>query len=528
MHSAEACISQAPVEHSPGLALPPSRETDIESLRYPDRKVGSFQYSGLPAPAFSQPWPSSLQSTISDVAYDLASPVRDRLQLHGPSQPGTEFSLNPKGIQQNPKQRFSQQASNLTRVRISSSSPIVWNLWTNFSDQMLPFSSVLQQLRSSEFCTEHSERFLNQFAATTLVRYMSCLLQFLQLCVIMHVNVNDLSEAVLADLLISGALARRADGSGPKCSITIKSLRWAHKQLGVHAFGCAFGALVASFEKQTFESDRKESLLYPVFVLMTWERRILQSNTPLKEVIILGGFLLLCWSGLRFSDLQRCRLSTWQLDSTSLRGLTWRAKTCNSSTPFGVVTSGLLSKGTWTWIHKFLSTLDKLYADENPDDIDFAMPTFGNQDTPIVPFDAMTYAEALFYIRFYMALPWSQQGVPASLNTKSYSVHGLKATILSWAAQANLPETDRRIHGKHRPAQASVQLYSRDDFLGSLRVQTALIEQITNGWRPVTPLGRGGQIPMIEPSFVLEQFKKDRDCPEWNFFGLTRHPASNI
>ena len=60
MHHAEACISRAPVEHSPGLALPPSR------------KMGSFQYSGLPAPVFSQPLPSSLQSTISDVAYDLA------------------------------------------------------------------------------------------------------------------------------------------------------------------------------------------------------------------------------------------------------------------------------------------------------------------------------------------------------------------------------------------------------------------------------------------------------------------------
>ena len=34
-----------PVVHSPG-------ETDIEPLRYPDREVGSFQYSGLPAPAF--------------------------------------------------------------------------------------------------------------------------------------------------------------------------------------------------------------------------------------------------------------------------------------------------------------------------------------------------------------------------------------------------------------------------------------------------------------------------------------------
>ena len=518
MDRAEVCSRRNPVEYSPGLALPQSRETSIESLRYPDLKVGSSQSSGLPAPAFSQPLPFSLQSRDLDAATDLGHPVHEVIQMQGLSTASMAFNLTSKGCPPNPQQRFSNQASNLTRVRISSSSPIVWNLWENFSDQMHPFSSVLQQLRSSEFCTEHSERFLNQFAAATLVRYMSCLLQFLQLCVIMHVNVDDLSEALLADLLISGALARRADGSGPKCSVTIKSLRWAHKQLGVHAFGCAFGALVASFEKQKFETDRKESLPYPAFVLMKWERRILQSNTPLKEVIILGGFLLLCWSGLRFSDLQRCRLSTWQLDSTSLRGLTWRAKTCNSSTPFGVVTSGLLSKGSWTWIHKFLSTLDELYAAESPDDIDFALPSFGNQDTPQVPFDAMTYAEALFYIRYYMTLPWSQQSVPASLNTKSYSVHGLKATILSWAAQANLPETDRRIHGKHRPAQASVQLYSRDDILGSLRVQTALIQQIANGWRPVTPLGRGGQVPMTEPSFVLEQFKKDRDCPDWIFF----------
>ena len=97
MHHAEACISRAPVEHSPGLALPPSRETDIESLQYPDRKMGSFQYSGLPAPVFSQPLPSSLQSTISDVAYDLAPPVSDSLHLHGPSTPSPEFRLNPSG-----------------------------------------------------------------------------------------------------------------------------------------------------------------------------------------------------------------------------------------------------------------------------------------------------------------------------------------------------------------------------------------------------------------------------------------------
>ena len=64
----------------------------------------------------------------------------------------------------------------------------------------------------------------------------------------------------------------------------------------------------------------------------------------------------------------------------------------------------------------------------------------------------------------------------------------------------------------------SVQLYSRDDILGSLRVQAELISRASQGWRPVTPLSRGGQLPLIEPQFTLEKFKKDVDVTEWKFF----------
>ena len=106
---------------------------------------------------------------------------------------------------------------------------------------------------------------------------------------------------------------------------------------------------------------------------------------------------MLCWSGLRFSDIQRSKLSSWQIDSQTLRGL--------------------------TWFH-------------------------------------LRYAEVLYYVRHYMTLPWSFQQSQMPINASSYSIHGLKTTILSWAAQANLPESDRRLHGKHRPAQMSVQLYS--------------------------------------------------------------------
>ena len=192
---------------------------------------------------------------------------------------------------------------------------------------------------------------------------------------------------------------------------------------------------------------------------------------------------------LRFSDLQKSHLSSWQLDDHTLRGLTWRAKTCNTATPFGILLSGLLSCGSLTWVHRYLQALDKLYSRDSLDLIDFAIPAFDSQGVPVQPYDAMTYAEALYYLRFYLSLPWSSQGSQIDLDTSSYSVHGLKATVLSWAAQANLPEEDRRIHGKHKPAQLSVQLYSRDDILGSIRVQTALISQIVQGWAPSHSFG---------------------------------------
>ena len=500
------------VQHSSGLPRPANFESNIESLRYPNVSQHDDMAKGLPAPAFSQPTP---RSCIRD------DPLEEQPQdpiWQGNPVPGTKSKTQsaPK-ISKMLGPTQSSNASNLTRIRIASQSPVVWKLWTQFSAALREHSEVLEQMQSSAFPDEHASRLLNQFAATTLVRYMTCILQFVQLCRDMQVSLSTLTEAILADLLVCGSLARRSDGSGPK-SVTIKALRWACKSLGVQHFRHAYGHLISSFEKQKIPSDRRESLPFPLYIIMKWERRILQSQASHKEVIILGGLLMLCWSGLRFSDLQRSHLASWQLDPLSLRGLTWRAKTCSTATPFGILLSGLLSQGSWTWMMKFLKTLDDLYATQEASEIDFALPAFHNQDDPIIPFEAMTYAEALYYLRYYMTLPWSHQNAPLQVDASSYSVHSLKATVLSWAAQANLPEEDRRVHGKHKPAQMSVQLYSRDDILGSLRVQSELISRASQGWRPVTPLSRGGQLPLIEPQFTLEKFKKNIDIPEWKIF----------
>ena len=511
---------QCPVQTSTpigGLQRPIPREQSIGSLQYPGIARHSNRLEGLPAPKFSQPVPSSLTQQSGIGGNDMNSNAGHFQQvMHG----SDRFRTPPPELYapQKPVFRHSQRASALTRVRLACQSPIVWKLWLQLATALQDFSEVLQQLNLSKFQDEHAERFLNQFAATTLVRYASAILQFLQVCRDMQVPLDQLSESSLADLLICGSLARRADGTGPKSSITIKAIRWAFTHLGVKVFACAYGSMITSFSKQKIPSDRKESLPLPLFIIARWERRVLQSQASTKEIIILGGLLLLCWSGLRFSDAQRSQLSTWQLDQTSLRGLTWRAKTCNTSTPFGVTLAGILSHGSLTWVHRFLLTLESVYEGHDSCEIDFTIPAFHQADSPRQPFEAMSYSEALYYIRFYMQLPWSGSPLATQVNSSSYSVHGLKTTLLSWAAQANLPEEDRRLHGKHKASQTSVQLYSRDDIVGSLRLQQALIQKIQQNWRPATPLARGGQLPLTEPQFTLEQFKKALPAIEWHFF----------
>ena len=413
----------------------------------------------------------------------------------------------------------------ISRVRLAATSSIVIQLWLSFESAFTPFSQTLQQMRASLNHDEHRNRFLNQFAATTLVRYMTAALQFFRLCQALQLDLHTLSAWNIADVLIAGSMARRSDGSGPKTSIAIKVMRWCHKQLQITVFQEVFNPMISSFDKQKFPTDRRESLPLPLYVVMRWERRILQSNSTVKEILILGGLLLLLWSGLRFGDIQRSHLETWQLDSTALRGLTWRSKTSNSATPFGICVSGLLSRGTLAWIHRYLQTMDTIYSSLDLRTIDFALPSFGGRDEPVWPPQAMPYGEALYFLRFYMTLPWSSASTSQQLSTDHYTIHGLKCTLLSWACQLGLSEEDRRQHGKHKPAQQSVSLYSRDDVVGSLRLQQQLITEIGQGWRPCTPLARGGQRPMIEPSFQLERFRKDSGTLTWRFFQFDKMPS---
>ena len=125
----------------------------------------------------------------------------------------------------------------------------------------------------------------------------------------------------------------------------------------------------------------------------------------------------------------------------------------------------------------------------------------------------MSYPAALKWFRHFLTIPWKRSSLTESLDSMSYSIHGMKATILSWSSQlcdqGVITDEMRRLQGHHKPIQHSVSLYSRDDVNGQLELQRRLIQQVIAGWRPITPQHRGAQMPASEPAVTLERYRKE-------------------
>ena len=204
----------------------------------------------------------------------------------------------------------------------------------------------------------------------------------------MRIPLEGLTEIKFADILMAG----RSSDPKVSSSMCIRSIRWAYKQFNVQCLQIAFGPLISSFTEEHAVTDRREALPYSLLTLVQW---VLQSSATQQEILGIGSFLLMMWSGMRFADLQRTRLSTLAYDKNSLRRLSYRTKTCKSGCPFGLLCKGFLSTGSFTWVHCFLQELDALYSGcgKQPQDIDFVIPSIDALESSNEP-SPMTYAEA--------------------------------------------------------------------------------------------------------------------------------------
>eukprot|EP00435_Cladocopium_sp_Y103_P070303 s255_g35.t1 len=407
-------------------------------------------------------------------------------------------------------------SSQMIRVRQCSTNSMLMDKWISLLQSLGECSETWTLLQKSVHWKEHAGRILDGSAPSTAMKYISACTNFLQTLTEMRIPLATLSDVQMADILVTMSLAKSSSGSGGSCAATIKALRWLHRVAGVSILQLVHSAMINSFLVQKIPRDRKEAPPLPLWLLVQWERRILMSSCSTPEVILLGSFLLMAWASLRFSDAQRIEMHRMVLTDGELRGVIWRSKTTTLGMPFGAVNSGLLSRGAHSWMWKFISTLDGILYRNNPGDVDFLLPhcDLESISLPLVP---MTYATALFQLRRLIHCPWRSSSNPMLGLDLNFTLHSLKATLLSWGPQvASHTNTEQRLQQGHHVSQSSsLAVYSRDNVWGALEFQRQIIQQVRAGWRPQIPQHRGSQRPLQEPPVVLDFFSKK--LPDFTF-----------
>ena len=433
-----------------------------------------------------------------------------------------------QGGHSKPSQRHggsTSQQSKLVRLRKPSDSALLVDKFDAVLQQFGSESDVFRALSQSQFPEAHRNRLLDAYAASTVFRYLQAVQQFSRTVSTLGFDVVNLSVPQLVDCLTAMSYARSSSTDSMSGNFTLKALRWFKKIAGVPSLDIVYSPLADSFLKVRLTSDKKEAPPLPLWILFQWERRILYSQSSTFEVIMLGSFLVIAWSSLRFSDAQRLNVASLVLTDSELRGMVWRSKTRANGHPFGIVSCGICSTGSFTWLVKFLRTWDTLLAASSIESCDFLIPDL-SEDGTWLSHEPLDYASALSIFRRMLQTPWKTFVGPHPLNNLqlNYTLHSLKATLLSFGPQLGqaVDPDDRLQQGHHADPRKSLHLYGRDSVWGSLRYQQTVITKIREGFRPKTAQHRGGQSPLVEPPVTVELFKKQASTYEYRWLPFSK------
>ena len=364
----------------------------------------------------------------------------------------------------------------------------VW-LWLK---TLKPQSITADQLCKSKHAKEHLELILNQCERATIKRFLNGFAKFAQwLTFDGTISWDKLEPYHLSDYLID-TIPRTSEW---RCKPPLLALTWASRTLGLQSLSTSIQSpLIQSF----FNSKSKRPLnpdLIPITLGMAHciEKSLLDSEDQ-SCILPMGTFLLMFWAGLRYSDVQRVRLSSISLTSGLLRGRTWKSKNAKHGFAFACITSGLLGTHSQNWASKWFGFLKSWWSklsEQHGVNIDphFVLPLVhpSKGDSKPVP---MAHYQAAIWLRLILSL---------SADFKP-TLHGLKAGLISIGKQLTLPAEWLSEQGHYAP-RSSTGTYTREDTFFQLRLQAAIMSQVQKGWRPILPQARGSSRPLKDLPF---------------------------
>ena len=234
--------------------------TQSHSLTTPGLK-----YGGLPLPK-PRAVPKSLQlsvgadSSFLDSGLDRPTIVASTSAAH-PDRKKLRMSVPTEHSRKAP-------TDELLRIKQPSQCTVIQKLWDELVSSLQPYSKLIQDIEHSIHRAHDVARILDNFAATTLAKYIPALTHFVDACHCLHIPLNSLTAVQMADGLIAVRLARSSDGIYMNSATIIKALRWSVKQLGVDCFQCSFDGLISKFLADKIPRDVKESLPLPLYCFL--------------------------------------------------------------------------------------------------------------------------------------------------------------------------------------------------------------------------------------------------------------------
>ena len=355
---------------------------------------------------------------------------------------GLSLPLLPAGTS---KRQPAKTSGQLLRLQHPSQSDWLVQQWSSILKDLGKFSTVATALQDSSHAPQHAARLLDQFAPSTLLRYFQAWTSFAKTLKSLDLSLGTLTEAQLADALVTTSLAKSSDCS-PGCQLTIKAIRWMSTHAGVEQLKIAWRPLIESFLKSRIPKELKESIPISLYTIVQFERRILMATCTTAEIVMLGSILACVWGGLRFADAQRCNFKSFCFDGASFRATCWRTKTSSRGQPWGFVAHGLLwvhihglKNGCRPWMSCGIMQKQLIWICKSR--------TFYFRSCVMM---ALSCHEALKWIRHLARLPWKR----TPQTSDHLSVHSMKSTLLSWGSQlmadGQVSSEERLLQGHHR------------------------------------------------------------------------------
>ena len=226
------------------------------------------------------------------------------------------------------------------------------------------------------------------------------------------------------------------------------ALRFVAHKLGLQAFACILRGPIVGAWLGAEKWDRKplkEAL--PVYFRVVRELEEAALCETCEDYSLICSFLLMLWSGIRFSDAQRMSLQSPEIDEEAVRGWMWRSKSSPCGFPFGCLFQGC-SRSFWG---------------QGISAVCYPKRDFLIADGP----RPMQYSSALAQFRRCLCTFTSLN----SQEAMKFTLHSLKASTLSWANQLDLSLEERAAQEHHRLRNSAgcVEKYRRDDLLPALR-----------------------------------------------------------